>query len=98
MAPGGDLRQAGRPQALVVSDNQLSGLQRLGPDERQVIAGLARLARVQATALGRIARAYEQHMSGRCDADRLREVVRQELQNVHRQTRQARRRSRPVRG
>lgn len=46
---------------------------------------LARIATSASRSLARIARAYEEHASGRCDAARLIEVVRQETQRAAKQ-------------
>ena len=70
----------------------------LGRDSTFAAQRLAHLSRVRFRSLARIARAYEEHMSGRCDEARLIEVVRQETRRASTPPRQARRRSRPVRG
>jgi len=45
---------------------------------------LAKIATATSRSLARIARTYEQYASGRCDADRVLEVVRQETQRAAR--------------
>jgi len=59
---------------------------------------LAQLAKRQSRSLARIARAHEEYVGGRITGDRLIEVVRRETELVGRPTRQATRRSGPVRG
>jgi hypothetical protein len=59
---------------------------------------LGHLATETSQSLARIAKAYEEYVSGRCDEARVIEVVRQETAKAAFQPRQATRRSGPVRG
>lgn len=56
------------------------------------------LLKAQSASLGRIARAYRDHLEGGSDSARVLEVVRQELSKVDQAASRARRLTGPVRG
>jgi len=81
-----------------MSEPEVKVKRTLGRSSTFAAQRLAEVAKRSSRSLARIARAYAEYESGRCDADRLIEVVRQETRRAATQPRQVRRRSRPVWG